>query len=353
MKFIQSLDAQRKASAEKQVTYENVTFTNVNRMFTQFLNELARNNLISEDWSNNGGIWDDHRACDGVLLETTANPMIYNGTPQLIVQGSHQALLKFKSVMERYAEYNGAPKPEDIKVPHQYHDELNPELWDSEGDIYVLKEDVRDKLMEQAEAFFSYLKMEDMDIDDIVLTGSSANYNWTENSDVDLHIVVDKKQAEQKYGKIVEEYFSAKKRLWNDLHNIRVKNVPVEFYVEGSDERAISAGVYSIMNDEWVTEPTHDEPTVDDTAVKAKAGEMIKEIIEVLDADKASAVEKVVEKIGQMRQAGLDKNGEFSCENLAFKALRAGGWLERLYDCKNKVFDRELSTEDEEWSHFC
>ena len=352
MKFIQSLDKATKIAASKQVTYENVRFHS-GAQFVSLLDECARTNLISTEWSNNAGVWDDYRHRDGIIIETTVNPLLMGTTPQLIVQGGHQALLKFKSMMERFAEYDGSPQPEDIEIVHQYHDDLNPALWDKEGEKkFTLKEDVKDKLMAQAEAFFSYLKMDDMDIEDVVITGSSANYNWTENSDVDLHIVVDKSQAVQQYGKIVDEYFSAKKRLWNDLHDIRVKNVPVEFYVEGSTERATSAGVYSLMDDEWVSKPTHEEPTIDDAAVKAKAAQMIKEIQDVLSADKAAAIEKLVEKISKMRQSGLDEAGEFSTNNLVFKILRSDGWLQKMYDIKDNLFDRELSTEDEEWSHF-
>lgn len=353
MLMIRQLDKAHKIATSKQITYENVKFTNIHKMFTQFLNELARDKLISEDWSHNGGVWDDYRHRDGVLLETTDNPMVYNGTPQLIVQGSHQALLRFKSVMERFAEYDGSPAPEDIEVAHQYHDELNNELWDQEGESYILKEDVRDKLLETAEAFYEFLKIEGVEVEDIVITGSSANYNWTENSDIDLHIVVDKTKAKKLCGELVDEYFDTKKRIWNDLHNIRIRSFPIEMYVEGSDQRAVSSGVYSIMNDEWVTEPKHEEPSVDDDAVRVKAAEIIREVQDVLTADKASAVEQVVEKIRKMRQAGLDKNGEFSTENLVFKILRNDGWLEKMYECKNKLFDRDLSIEEEEWSHYC
>lgn len=347
MKFIRQLDKANKIAKAQQMTYENVSFKN----FGTFLQTLVIDKLISEDWARNGTIWDDYRHRDGIILETDKNPMVYQGIT-LTVSGDKQALDKFRAVMERHADYNGAPQPEDIEVTHQYHDSLHEDLWDAEDDSYHLKPEIREKLLQNAEEFFSFLKMEDMEVEDIVFTGSAANFNWTENSDVDLHIIVDKAKAEKKYGKLVEEYFDAKKRVWNDLHNIIIRGFPVEFYVEGKGEEHHSSGIYSIQDDKWVVEPKHQEPSVDDSAVKAKAAEFIREIQDTLSADRADAVEKMMDKIKKMRQSGLEQAGEFSTNNIVFKILRNGGWLEKLANCKTKAFDRDLSVEDEELSHW-
>jgi len=352
MKFIRQLDRSYKIATSKQITYTNVKFR---KSFGAFMEAMEIDKLITEDWSAtktaDGLMWDDYRHRGGVLVESADNPSVYKTS--LTFSGSTHALQKVKSLMERYASYDGAPEPEDIELTHQYHDELTDELWIKDGDSYKLDPEVRNKLMANAEAFFSFLKMEDMEVEDVVLTGSAANFNWTENSDVDLHIVVDKKAAEKKYGKLVEEYFDTKKRLWNDLHDITIRGFPVEFYVEGSGDEHVSSGIYSVRDDKWVVEPQHKEPSVDDNAVKAKAAEMIREITDVLSANKAEAVEKLMEKIRKMRQAGLSSKGEFSTENLVFKILRNDGWLEKMHEIKTKAFDRDLSIEDEEWSHYC
>lgn len=354
MKFIQQLDRADKVSKAKQITFENVEFTSG---FAAFLDALKIDKLIGDDWSRFTNsdrtiTWNDYRHRDGVLLETSANPMVYRNST-VTFSGSQSALLKVRSIMERMANYDGKPEIETVEPTYQYHDRLNDLLWDMEADTYVLKPEIREKLLANAEAFFSFLKVEDLDIEDVVLTGSAANFNWNENSDVDLHIVVDMAKAEKKYGILVKEYFDTKKRIWNDLHNIQIKGFPVEFYVEDNSEEHVSTGVYSIQNDEWVIEPKHEEPSVDDSAVRAKADSLISEIKDVLHADKAEAVEKLMEKIRRMRQSGLSKNGEWAIENLVFKLLRNGKWLEKMSTLKTKLFDRELSVEEEEWSHYC
>mgnify|MGYP003145020692 CR=1 FL=1 len=66
--------------------------------------------------------------------------------------------------------------------------ELNPKFWNENNE---LEPKIREKLLEIAEEFFNSLEIEGIELDDITLTGSLSNYNWSEFSDVDLHILVD------------------------------------------------------------------------------------------------------------------------------------------------------------------
>lgn len=352
MNLIRQLHSAQKLSDSTHTVYENVQFNAAHGGFVTFLEALAARRLIEADWTRRGNTWSDYRHRDGIMVETSINPLVYNGSAgNVIVSGGKDAHVQFKALLNYYeASYDGNPQLVNIDVTHQYHTELNDTLWDRDGEDYVLAADVQDKLYQNALAFQEFLKMPGLKIEDMVITGSAANYNWTEQSDIDLHLIVDKKKAEAKWGKLVSEYFDAKKRLWNDLHDIEIHGFPVEFYVEDKDEDHTSTGIYSILDQQWVKIPTHKEPTVDDVAVKAKAAALISEIEDVLGTNKASAVEKFMDKLGKLRQAGLSASGEHSVENLAFKILRNGGYLERLTQMKTKSFDRDLSIEDEEFS---
>ena len=68
--------------------------------------------------------------------------------------------------------------------------ELNPKIWVKEGNSYVLNSEVREKLLEISDSFIEFIGV-DFFIHDLILTGSLANYNWSEYSDVDLHIIID------------------------------------------------------------------------------------------------------------------------------------------------------------------
>ena len=68
---------------------------------------------------------------------------------------------------------------------------MNQTIWDKEsGGEYMLKSEVRDKLLEISENFIKFIGV-DIDVEDITMTGSLANYNWSSFSDIDLHIIVD------------------------------------------------------------------------------------------------------------------------------------------------------------------
>jgi hypothetical protein len=54
-------------------------------------------------------------------------------------------------------------------------------------------------------------------------------------------------------------------------------------------------------------------------------------------------LEKFRYKLCKFRQSGLEKGGEFSTENLAFKLLRRAGYMEKLANLQNMTIDKQLS----------
>ena len=67
-------------------------------------------------------------------------------------------------------------------------DKLNPKIWDKEQNM---KSDVRKTLLKIADDYFESLEIPGVDIEDVTMTGSLANYNWSKYSDIDLHILID------------------------------------------------------------------------------------------------------------------------------------------------------------------
>jgi hypothetical protein len=219
----------------------------------------------------------------------------------------------------------------------KFHDELNPKLWQG----FELKEEVKDKLEEITEAFIEYLDIPAESILDVQITGSSANYNYTEHSDLDLHLIVDYEKVHQECP-IVEGYLWSMKAAFNKEHDISIYGVPVEVYAEDSRQSAVSNGVYSLLNDEWIKKPQKIEPTTNDAAVLAKYNE-IKDIVDKLnDSEEA---QDILDKVYEMRKAGLAEAGEFSTENLAFKMLRNEGVMNKLRQLKKEQVDKQLSLE--------
>lgn len=219
----------------------------------------------------------------------------------------------------------------------KFHDKLNTKLWDN----FELKEEVKDKLEEITEAFIDYLDIPREAILDVRMTGSSVNYNYTKYSDIDLHLIIDYEKVHEDCP-LVDGYLWSKKAIFNNEHDISIYDIPVEVYCEDSKQEAVSNGVYSLLNDEWIKKPEKIEPTSNDVAVESK----FKELKEAIDkTDDSEEAEKLLNKIYEMRKAGLSEEGEFSTENLAFKKLRNTGLIDKLKEIKKEKIDKELSLE--------
>ncbi len=72
---------------------------------------------------------------------------------------------------------------------------LQPKIWTESGQ--KMNPRVRRNLLEIAYQFIDSFGL-DVIVDDIIVTGSIANYNWSEYSDVDLHILIDYNQFSKK-----------------------------------------------------------------------------------------------------------------------------------------------------------
>tara|TARA_Y100000034_G_C6855265_1_gene388584 strand:+ start:399 stop:1184 length:786 start_codon:yes stop_codon:yes gene_type:complete len=236
---------------------------------------------------------------------------------------------------------------EEVSVAgFEFKDTLAPTIWTSQASM---RPDTRDALLEIAGDFAESIPAE-VDVIDIKLTGSLANYNWSRFSDVDLHLVIDFSQIDDDI-EFVRSFFNYKKTVWNIKHEIYIGGYEVEIYVENVGDRHISTGVYSILEDGWITEPTtQTEIEIDVDAVKKKAASImfqidyVEEIAKEEPAEAEAMAERVKEKVRNMRQSGLEsEDGQYSAKNVAFKVLRRNGYLEKLSDIKTQAYDSLMS----------
>jgi hypothetical protein len=236
--------------------------------------------------------------------------------------------------------------PKDVLDSFKIKDSLNQDIWPND----VLNPKVRAKLIQVAMDFFKDLDLPStVKIKDIIFTGSLANFNWSKYSDIDLHIVIDFNQFEAE-PKFVEEYFYAQKSIWNQEHDITVFNYPVELYVQDVNAKLVATAVYSVGKDKWVKKPHREKFNLDKSAIKAKANTFIHKLRDIRqdyqDHQYQSVVDKTTklkEKIKAFRNAGLEKGGEFSLENLVFKTLRRTPFMDVLDSFKAKAYDSLMS----------
>jgi hypothetical protein len=214
---------------------------------------------------------------------------------------------------------------------------LNPKIWNDD----TLDIEVAAKLEDIAEAFQEFIGI-DIDVVDYTITGSNANYTWTEYSDLDLHLIISGTPTDEQ-----RELFTAKKALWAEQHTITIRGLPVECYVQGQDEPHHSTGVYSLIQGKWLVEPKKVKPTLDDAAIEAKKDAVLAQIEQALLSKDLDKLRTVKDKITQMRKAGLARAGEWSVENLVFKILRNLGLIDQITDKIRELEDAQLSLEQQ------
>jgi hypothetical protein len=158
----------------------------------------------------------------------------------------------------------------------------------------------------------------------------------------------------------VKKYFDSLKNLWNEEHgDLSIFGFPVEVYVQDVNEKHTSSGVYSVLYDEWITEPSLDKfqkqmDDIDDNDIQEVAASFMNEIEDLEERTKAADQNtpydeleglmddayELRDRIKDVRKSDLGSTGtELSTGNLIFKTLRRNGYLERLRDVRRNLYD--------------
>lgn len=227
--------------------------------------------------------------------------------------------------------------PDDIDTSSlAMRNNLNPRIWKVVEGEYRMDDDIRSKLMSSADKFSEFIRYRNsskFEITDIVVTGSNANYNWSEVSDLDVHLLLDYSSVGTD-SDLISEYLYDKKILWSLKYDVNVKNIPVEFYAQDSNQGFVKGvGVYSILNDTWNIKPNVKNIVIDFNSVKDKAADIMNLIA---DSKTVAELDRIRDKIWRMRSAALSQYGEFAVENLVYKILRRNGTLD---DLKSRFLD--------------
>ena len=186
-----------------------------------------------------------------------------------------------------------------------------------------------------------------------MLTGSICNFNWSEFSDVDVHLVVDFSEIHENK-EFVQEYFDDKKNDWNNTHeNLNVYGFPVEMYVEDIDAETASSAIYDLWENKWLKKPKEGniEPIkLNKYGIKQVASDLMTQVDDLCDMfekehdkhkleeihDEADRISKLFKGI---RKVGL-KKGESGSGNIVYKVARRMGYLDKLWKLKTDCYDR-------------
>lgn len=237
-----------------------------------------------------------------------------------------------------------------LKEDIEKHGSLNPKLFKDN----ILKTEVKDKVIEIVKEFLKILLDEEVPlrVKDIILAGSNASFNYTDKSDVDIHIVADTKIFDEN-AELYQKLYDAYRRIFENKYDINFYGIPVELYVESGINPVVSNGIYSIMNNHWVKFPELAKiPEINQKEIdklvkpwedkyKALVAEIKKD-----PTDGEQKIEAFMDSIYEMRHLGIKEGGEFSPSNVCFKELRSKGYFNKLRELKIKLINDRLSLEE-------
>ena len=110
-----------------------------------------------------------------------------------------------------------------------------------------------------------------------------------------------------------------------------------------------------MLFNEWVHKPEKEEVSIDKETLMSKSKMMMSKIDDLIEDTSddeleiaLNKIEKFKDKLKKYSSAGLEKDGEFSYENLVFKFLRRNGYIDKLFQFKNDLIDKSLSLENNE-----
>ena len=227
-----------------------------------------------------------------------------------------------------------------INEAFEVHETLNPKLWDTATN--KLLPEVREKIIEICTSFEDYIEAP-IDIVDIQLVGSNASYNYTEHSDLDVHIIADFELVTENT-EILKSLYDTKKSNFNKTMDITIHGVNVEMYIQDVNSAIISNGIYSVCDDEWIKEPKPIKSITKHNTEKEleKWGNRIKKVLESKDVDE---LRDAINMLYLMRRNSLSVDGEYGKGNQLFKEIRNKGWLQQLKDAHGEALSKKLSLE--------
>ena len=205
---------------------------------------------------------------------------------------------------------------------------LPPKIWKDED---TLDSKVRLKLLDIADDFWEFVNLTWVEPKGIIMTGSLCNYNWSEFSDVDLHLIVDFDEIDEKT-EFVKQYLDSKKNEWNNEHEkLKIMGYPVELYVQDTKDDVEAGGIYDLEENKWVRHPNPDNIKsigLDKFGIKDKAAEIM------------TIIDDMCDKVKDMRKNSLGEKGESSPGNICYKTLRRTGYLDKLWKLRTLCYDR-------------
>ena len=232
---------------------------------------------------------------------------------------------------------------------------LNKLFWDADDNLRKPVREVLLDVSEDVKSDISEMAGSDVIIKKVMFVGSLTGVNYDDESDVDLHFLIDLGGLSEREKKLAGGYFNYYTRDFNHK-DFEVYGHPLEIYIQDTMEGFVSPGVYDIEAGKWVEGP--DKEKIEITREERRTAEAflrrVKDLKSEFDSDQLVDYEvfgdkarELFNEIKEFRQKGKESAKGFlkSSENIVFKMLRRNNALETLMkllrDVRQKRFDVE------------
>lgn len=221
------------------------------------------------------------------------------------------------------------------------HEQLHPLFWSDEQ----LNPQVRESVLKWAQKQFKQLKrvIPGIQLVDVQFIGSMANYNYTSYSDLDFHLIVDLSKITYPK-KLANFHLILLNQLWTKDYekiNLHFYHYPVQIlaFTEQTEYRQEDTPIYSLLSNSWLNKPKHSKLTFSkETLIEAVKNQHMKFLHlsktyeNQPNKSNCSAIGNFYYALKKLRVDALHVNpeGQYSLENIQFKALRNLGDIEQM-----------------------
>lgn len=227
-----------------------------------------------------------------------------------------------------------------LREEFQVHETLNQKLFDTTSQ--TLLPEVREKIMNIVTEFESYIEVP-IEICDVQLVGSNCSYNYTDKSDLDVHIIANFNMVDLDH-EVMQSIYNVEKSSFNKDYDIKIKGIDVEIYVEDINSNTVSNGIYSVCDNVWVKEPKPIKSITKHNTEK-EFEKWKSKIQQVLSEGDRQEIANAINALYLMRKNSIAVDGEYGKGNQLFKDIRSAGLLDKLKQQLNKSVSRDLSLE--------
>lgn len=221
----------------------------------------------------------------------------------------------------------------------EVHDTLNPLLWDKNDKLLP---EVKSKIIAVVEQFKNAFDF-NINVLDVMIIGSNASYNYTKNSDLDVHIITNFNDLDAST-EITTLLFNQLKTKFNATYDISIHGIPIEVYVEDVNVSATSNGIYSVYTDKWLKFPKK-LTSVTKYDLSKELSTWVPRITAAINSGNPEFIQQIVNTLYLLRKNSILVNGEYSKGNQLFKEIRDSGLLQQLKDAYNETISKQLSLE--------